>query len=172
MSKIATCLWFDRHAGEAAEFYAAVFRALGRKASITATSYYGESGAAHANDYCGDEKPLSAGMVLTVTLDLDGHAVTLMNGGPVFALSSAVSLVVKCADQTELDAFWSRLSDGGKEVQCGWLTDRFGLSWQVVPDSIDKWMTGDPQAAARVFAAIMPMVKLDIATLEKAHRGE
>ncbi|MDI6027322.1 VOC family protein [Corticibacterium sp. UT-5YL-CI-8] len=160
MSTVATCLWFDQQAQEAAEFYISVFKSLGRRAEIGKISHYGENA------------PMPAGTVLTVTLSLDGQHFTLLNGGPHFQLSSAVSVVVNCADQAELDAFWSSLGDGGKEVQCGWLTDRYGLSWQVVPAAMDEWMSGDPAAASRVMAAFMPMIKLDIATLERAYRGE
>ena len=154
MSKITPCLWFDRNAQEAVEFYLDVFA----DGEITATSYYGEGA------------PMPAGTVLVITFTLFGQSYMALNGGPMFKFNEAVSLMVECRDQKEVDHYWDRLLEGGgKEQQCGWLKDRFGLSWQVVPVQVQTLMT-DPDKAKvqRVMDALMRMVKLDIAALEKA----
>ncbi|HEX9448105.1 MAG TPA: VOC family protein [Dongiaceae bacterium] len=161
MSKIEPCLWFDNQAEAAAKFYVETFRACGQPASLGTISRYGK------------DMPLPEGTVLTASFSLAGQDFLALNGGPVYSFSPAISLMVSCADQAELDAFWDRLSsDGGKPVQCGWLTDKFGLSWQVVPAVLSQLMKPDqPERAARVMQAIMQMVKLDIATLQKAYDG-
>ena len=160
MSKIAPCLWFDGKAEEAANFYVSTFRDYGQEAAIGTVSHYGESG------------PQPKGTVLTVAFRLAGQDFLALNGGPHFTFSPAISLCVNCADQAEIDRFWERLSEGGKTERCGWLTDRFGVSWQVVPtalgDMLDK---ADPERAERVVQAIMQMTKLDLKALQHAYEG-
>lgn len=162
MSTVATvrpCLWFDRQGLEAATFYVEVFRTAGKPASIDKVSYYGED--AHQ----------PKGTALVVDFNLAGQSLQALNGGPMFTLSPAISLSVACADQGEIDFFWERLAEGGQHSQCGWLTDRYGLSWQVAPAIIADLMTGDAAASSRVMQALMTMQKIDIATLVKAHQG-
>lgn len=153
MHKIATCLWFDRNAGEAAEFYVSVFK----NAKITDTSYYGEGA------------PLPKGTVLTVAFEIEGQNYLGLNGGPHFKLSPAISVVVRCKDQAEIDDLWERLSAGGAKSQCGWLTDRFGLSWQIVPVRLMELLSHpDKDKAKRVMAAMLQMSKIEIDVLERA----
>ncbi len=158
MSKIATCLWFDGQAEAAAKFYVDTFNACGQTASIGDTMYYNEAG------------PGPKGGVLTVTFTLAGLEVIALNGGPHFTFTPAISLFVKCADQAEVDDFWDRLLEGGKPQQCGWLTDRFGVSWQIVPTALGEMLRdSDAKRAARVMQAMLQMIKLDIAALKKAY---
>lgn len=160
VSKVTPCLWFDTQAEDAATFYVEAFRACGQEAEIGAVSRYGEAG------------PGEKGRVLTVAFTLAGQEFTALNGGPLYTFSPAISMMVSCADQAELDAFWDRLSAGGAPGRCGWLTDRFGVSWQVVPRSLGKLLGG--AGAGRtdgVMQALMPMDKLDIAALERAARS-
>ena len=155
--KVSTCLWFDRQAEEAAKFYVSLFD----NSRITSISRYGK-GARMPED-----------LPLVVTFELDGRSFMALNGGPVFPFTEAASMVVQCETQAEIDRVWSALSAGGKEVQCGWLKDKYGLSWQVVPARLGEMMTDcDPAKTARVMAAFMKMVKFDLATLEAASRGE
>ncbi|WP_439574237.1 VOC family protein [Phreatobacter sp.] len=156
---VRPCLWFDRQGLEAATFYTELFRAAGKPASIDRVTYYGEGG------------HMPEGTELVVDFSLGGQALQALNAGPMFTFSPAVSLSVACADQREIDVFWERLAEGGQHGQCGWLTDRYGLSWQVAPAIIGDLMTGDAAASGRVMRAIMTMQKIDIATLVKAHRG-
>jgi predicted 3-demethylubiquinone-9 3-methyltransferase (glyoxalase superfamily) len=152
-----TCLWFDTEGEEAANFYVSVFKdsKLGR------ISRYTEAG------------PGSAGSVVTVEFELNGQRFVALNGGPAFKFTEAISFQIPCADQAEVDYYWSRLSEGGQESACGWLKDKYGLSWQVVPDALVNMITDpDPQKAQRATAAMLSMVKLDIAALEKAYAGE
>ena len=157
MKTIMPCLWFDTQAEDAASFYVSVFP----NSRILETSRYPE----------GAPKP--AGTVLTVDFELNGQRMQALNGGPEFTFSEAVSLTIECESQAEVDTYWSKLTaDGGEESQCGWLKDKFGFSWQVVPARVSEMMaTKDPAAFKRVFDAIMPMRKLDIATLERAYAG-
>ncbi|WP_069815097.1 VOC family protein [Streptomyces sp. TP-A0874] len=151
-----TCLWFDGQAEEAAEFYVSVFddSRLGR------TLRYTEAGGG------------PAGSVMTVEFEINGQRFVALNGGPEFTFSEAVSFQIHCADQAEVDRYWSRLTDGGEEVQCGWLKDRFGVSWQVVPTELLELLADpDPEKAERVTRAMFSMVKLDIAELRRAHAG-
>jgi predicted 3-demethylubiquinone-9 3-methyltransferase (glyoxalase superfamily) len=160
MSKITTCLWFDSDGEAAARFYVETFRACGQGAEIGAISHYGPGG------------PKPEGEVLTVGFTLAGRDFLALNGGPAYPFTPAISMMVECADQGEVDRFWDRLLEAGQPVQCGWLTDRFGLSWQVVPKALPELMSGGTaEQRNRVFAAIMGMVKLDIAALEKARDG-
>ena len=157
MSMIGTCLWFDDQAEEAANFYISVFR----DSRVVRTAHYPE----------GAMGP--AGSVMTVQFELVGEEFVALNGGPLFQFSPAVSLVVNCESQEEIDEYWAKLTaDGGEESQCGWLTDKFGVSWQIVPREID-WLFGDaePEAARRTYAAMLPMKKLDIAALRRAYEG-
>ncbi len=157
MSRISPFLWFDDQAEEAANLYVSLFP----NSKITNLSRYGEAG------------PGKSGSVMTVSFELDGLAVTALNGGPVFKLSEAFSMSVDCADQAEVDRYWDALIDsGGQPSQCGWLKDRFGLSWQIVPRALPR-LLGDPDRAKaqRVMAAMLKMRKLDVAALEAAAEG-
>ncbi len=151
--RITTCLWFDFKAEEAVAFYLSVFT----RAKMTATARYGEHG------------PGPVGAVMTIAFEIEGQPFLALNGGPQFPFTPAVSLIVNCDDQAEIDRYWARLSEGGKTGRCGWLTDRFGLSWQIVPRDVARWMTGPEKNAARVMQAVLRMDKLDIAELEKAY---
>lgn len=154
MARITPMLWFDHQAEEAAGFYASIFP----NSKIGPVSRYGESGLG------------PKGSVMVVAFELDGRPFTALNGGPMFKFTEAISLVVNCADQKEVDHYWDRLTDGGAPVQCGWLKDRYGLSWQVVPTILPELMSGsDPVRSQRVVAAMMQMVKLDIGQLKKAY---
>ncbi|MFF9901395.1 VOC family protein [Streptomyces longispororuber] len=157
MSTITPSLWFDDQALEAAEFYVSVFP----DSKVTNVSYYGEAG------------PRPAGTVLTVDFELDGRRFTAINGGPEFTFDEAVSFLIDCADQEEVDRYWSALTaDGGTESQCGWLKDKYGLSWQVVPAALGE-LIGDPDPgrAQRAMAAMLTMRKLDVAALRAAADG-
>jgi predicted 3-demethylubiquinone-9 3-methyltransferase (glyoxalase superfamily) len=156
MQKINPFLWFNTQAEEAARFYTSIFK----NSSIETTTYYTESG------------PGPKGSVMTVAFDLDGQKFVAINGGPNFKFTEAISFVVNCETQEEVDYFWNKLSEGGKEVECGWLKDKFGLSWQIVPTALPKlFQDKDPERSKRVMEAMFKMKKLDIATLEKAYRG-
>lgn len=158
MSSLGTCLWFDGRAEEAATFYVGAFRACGRSAEVLAVIPWGDAG------------PGQKGTVLSVEFVLDGRPFLALNGGPQFTFTPAVSLVVECADQREVDLFWDRLTDGGTPGKCGWLTDRFGLCWQVVPAALSAMMR-DPDVERRdkVMRAFMPMTKLMLAPLQDAY---
>ena len=161
-SKIVPCLWFDRQAEEAARLYTGVFPG----GSIRHVTRYPAVG----KEVHGGE----AGSVLTVEFELAGMSFTALNGGPVFKFNEAVSLAVMCDTQEEVDHFWSRLSEGGdpNAQQCGWLKDRFGVSWQVVPKVLPELITDSDRAKSeRAFAAMLKMKKLDIAALKRAHAG-
>lgn len=152
MSKITTSLWFDGNAEEAANFYTSIFK----DAKITSVSRYGDAG------------PGPKGAVMVVAFELNGQSFIGINGGPQFKFSPAISLVVNCETQEEIDHYWDRLLEGGgAPQQCGWLTDKFGLSWQVVPTIIGEAMK-DPDKGNRVMAAVLKMVKLDIAEIKRA----
>ena len=160
MQRITPFLWFDHQAEEAATFYVAIFK-NSRIGSVA--RYDGEAAAAS-----GQPK----GSVMTVAFELDGQCFTALNGGPMFKFTEAISLVVNCETQDEIDHFWSKLSGGGQEVQCGWLKDRFGVSWQVVPAVLPELLQDkDPDKARRVMAAIMKMKKLHIDVLKRAWAG-
>jgi predicted 3-demethylubiquinone-9 3-methyltransferase (glyoxalase superfamily) len=156
LSKITPCLWFDTQAEEAANYYTGIFP----NSRITAMSRYGEAG----HEIHG----MPAGTVLTVEFELDGQGFTALNGGPVFNFNEAVSFQVNCDTQEEIDYFWDRLGAGGDEAarQCGWLKDKFGLSWQVVPSMMAELMSGP--GSERVMTALLKMKKLDIAELRRA----
>jgi predicted 3-demethylubiquinone-9 3-methyltransferase (glyoxalase superfamily) len=160
--KITPCLWFDDQAEEAAAFYVSVFE----RSRIGRISRYGEEGF--------DVHGRQAGTVMTVAFELDGVAFTALNGGPHFKFNEAISLQVMCETQAEIDRYWEKLSAGGdpKAQQCGWLKDRFGLSWQIVPAILPDMLGDRDQAkAGRVMNAVLKMKKLDIAELKKAAAG-
>ena len=157
MPKITPNLWFDTNGQEAAEFYVSIFP----NSKIANVSYYGESG------------PREAGTVMTVDFVLDGHEFTAINGGPEFTFDEAVSMLIHCKDQDELDYYWDKLLEGGGQVSmCGWLKDKFGFSWQVVPDELEQLIAdADPERADRAMKAMLGMKKLDIAELRAAADG-
>jgi predicted 3-demethylubiquinone-9 3-methyltransferase (glyoxalase superfamily) len=156
VQKITPFLWFDHQAEEAAAFYTSVFP----NSKITAVTRYGEAG------------PGPSGSVMTVAFELDGQPFTALNGGPHFKFTEAVSFVVHCEMQPEVDEFWEKLSEGGQEVQCGWLKDKYGLSWQIVPVVLIEMMKDqDAARKERVVKAFMQMKKLEISDLEEAWRG-
>lgn len=160
--RIAPCLWFDDQAEEAVAFYTAIFR----NSKVVKIARYGEAG----HEVHG--RP--AGTVMTVAFELDGQAFTALNGGPVFKFNEAVSLQIYCETQAEVDHYWEKLSAGGdaKAQQCGWLKDRYGVSWQVVPAVLPQMMSDpDPRKSARVMKALLQMKKLDIDALKRAHAG-
>jgi predicted 3-demethylubiquinone-9 3-methyltransferase (glyoxalase superfamily) len=160
--KIIPCLWFDGQAEEAAKFYVSVFE----RSRITRLTHYGEEG-----QEVHGRRP---GSVMTVAFELDGEPFTALNGGPLFKFNEAISLQVMCETQEEIDRYWSQLSAGGDEKaqQCGWLKDKYGLSWQIVPaDLPDLFDDRDPARAGRVMKALLTMKKLDIRALRQAYAG-
>lgn len=160
--KISPCLWFSDQAEEAAHFYTGVFR----NSRITAVTRYSEAGV--------ETHRRPAGSVMVVAFELDGQSFTALNGGPVFTFNEAVSLQVNCATQEEIDHFWEALSAGGDPhaQQCGWLKDRYGVSWQVVPDFMDElFRDADAPGTQRAMLAMLAMKKLDIAALRGAYAG-
>lgn len=161
MKGFTTCLWFDHQAEEAARFYTSVFR----NASMGAITRYGQSGAQVSG------RP--GGSVMTVEFEAAGHTFLGLNGGPEFKFNEAISVMVNCETQEEIDEYWAKLSAGGREGVCGWLTDKYGLSWQVVPADLGQMMQDkDPAKGERVMAAILTMKKLDLEALRRAYRGE
>ena len=156
MPRITPNLWFDTESEEAAEFYVSVFP----NSEITTVTRYGEAG------------PREAGMVLTVEFVLDGQEYVAINGGPQFSFSEAISLMVNCADQDEVDYYWAALSEGGEEGPCGWLKDRYGLSWQVCPAGMAELLNDPDQARGqRAMKAMLGMSKIDLAALQAAAEG-
>ena len=157
MQTITPFLWFDSNAEEAAKFYTSVFK----DSKILSTARYGDAG------------PGPKGSVMTVSFQIGGQEFMALNGGPQFKFTEAVSFVVNCETQEEVDAYWSKLSAGGEEGPCGWLKDKFGLSWQVVPAALPKLLKDpDPAKAQRVMKAMLQMKKIEIARLKKAAEGE
>jgi predicted 3-demethylubiquinone-9 3-methyltransferase (glyoxalase superfamily) len=153
MQKITPFLWFDTEGEEAARFYTSVFP----NSRIVEVMHYGEAG------------PRQAGTVMTVEFELDGQRFVALNGGPDFTFSEAVSFEVECETQEEVDRYWTTLSDGGEEGPCGWLKDRFGLSWQIVPSALTRLLADpDREKAQRVMKAMLGMRKIEIAGLERA----
>ncbi|MEU6767986.1 VOC family protein [Streptomyces sp. NPDC046853] len=153
MPRITPNLWFDTQGEDAAKFYVSVFP----NSKITSVAHYGEAG------------PRPAGTVMTVEFELDGQPYLALNGGPEFTFNEAVSLSIDCADQAEVDHYWTKLSEGGEEGPCGWLKDKFGLSWQVVPAALGTLMSDPDQGRAqRAMAAMLGMKKLDVAALYAA----
>ena len=154
---LTTCLWFNTEAEEAATFYTGIFK----DSHVGAIHRYTQAG------------PGEEGSVMLVEFELNGQQFSALNGGPQYTFSPAVSIVVPCADQAEVDYYWSSLTEGGQEVACGWLTDKYGLSWQIVP-AIFLDMIGDPEQEkiARVMRAMLTMTKFDIDGLQKAYAGQ
>lgn len=158
MNRITPCLWFDNQALEAATFYVSMFK----NSKMGPTTYYGEAGAQVSGR--------AQGSVMTVTFELDGQEFVALNGGPLFTFSEAISMMVKCQDQAQIDEMWAKLSEGGEEGPCGWLKDRFGLSWQIVsPDWNDMLRDKDAARAERVMQAILTMSKPDLAAIRRAY---
>jgi predicted 3-demethylubiquinone-9 3-methyltransferase (glyoxalase superfamily) len=154
MQRISPCLWFDTQAEEAAKFYAGIFK----NSKIKSVTHYGEAG------------PMPAGTVMVVTFELDGVEFIALNGGPIYKFSEAVSLSISCRTQAEVDHYWSALTKGGEEGPCGWLKDKYGLSWQVVPLEFSELMgSSDARRVKQMSAAMMTMKKLDLAKLKAAY---
>jgi len=155
MQKITTFLWFDNQAEEAAKLYVSLFK----NSKIGSISRYGDAG------------PGPKGSVMMVTFQLDGQEFMALNGGPEYKFTPAMSLFVNCETQQEVDALWDKLSEGGRKDRCGWLTDKYGLSWQIIPTALPKLMSDpDPEKSKRVMKAMLQMDKIDIAALERAHQ--
>lgn len=153
MQKITPFLWFDNNAEEALNFYTSTFK----DAKIGGASRYDKS------------FPDRAGQIMTATFYLFGQEFLALNGGPLFQFTEAISFLVRCEDQQEVDYYWNRLTEGGKESQCGWLKDKFGLSWQIIPNALTQMLADkDPAKAHRVMQAMLQMKKIDIAALERA----
>jgi predicted 3-demethylubiquinone-9 3-methyltransferase (glyoxalase superfamily) len=163
ISKISPCLWFDNQAEPAARFYTSVFK----NSRIVSTSYYGEAGKEHHGQ--------EAGSVMAVGFEIEGQSFTALNGGPIFKISEAISFQIDCSTQEEVDYYWDKLREGGDpECQvCGWLKDKFGVSWQVVPAILlEMILDPDTGKSQRAVAAMMQMGKLDIAQLKAAFDGK
>ncbi len=155
MQKITPFLWFDNRAEEAMEFYTSIFK----DSKIVSVARYGSEG------------PGTPGTVMTGTFQIAGQEFIALNGGPVFSFTPAISFFVNCADQAEVDDLWERLSEGGEKSQCGWLTDKFGVSWQIVPTILGELLGDpDPEKAARVTKAMLQMTKLNISELKRAYQ--
>jgi len=153
MNEITPCLWFDTEGEDAATLYTSVFP----NSKILGISRYGSAG------------PRSKGTVMTVSFEVGGQKFLALNGGPNYTFSEAISFQVSCKNQDEVDAFWSKLSDGGEEGRCGWLKDRFGVSWQIVPTALPKLLGNpDPEKSQRVMEAMLQMKKIEIDVLERA----
>jgi len=157
MQKITPFLWFDGKAEEAAKFYSSIFK----NSKIGSISRCGEGG------------PGPKGAVLSATFELDGQEFIALNGGPQFTFSPAISFFVNCETQEELDEIWEKLCEGGKKNRCGWLQDKFGVSWQVIPTALGKLMSDpDPEKSSRVMKAMLQMEKIDIRALQQAHENK
>jgi predicted 3-demethylubiquinone-9 3-methyltransferase (glyoxalase superfamily) len=153
MPRITPFLWFDNQAEEAANFYASIFK----NSKVVSVSRWGEAG------------PGPKGTAMTVAFQLDGQEFTALNGGPAFKFTEAISFVVSCKSQKEVDEYWEKLTDGGEESQCGWLKDKYGLSWQIIPTALGELLGDpDPRKAGRAIKAMLGMKKIDIAALKEA----
>jgi predicted 3-demethylubiquinone-9 3-methyltransferase (glyoxalase superfamily) len=158
--KITTFLWFDSQAEEAASFYVSIFK---NSRIVGITRYDDESSKAAGRPQ---------GSVMTVVFELDGQVFTALNGGPLFKFTEAISLVVNCESQKEVDYFWDKLTAGGQEVECGWLKDRYGVSWQITPTALLEMIADtDPEKSRRTMKAMLTMKKLDVEVLKKAYDG-
>ena len=156
MQKITTCLWFDNNAEQAVTFYTSIFK----NSKVLEVARYGEAG------------PGPEGSVLTMRFQLDGVELMALNGGPAFKFTEAISLSVDCQSQAEVDELWEMLSEGGSEDQCGWLKDKFGLSWQIVPRALLEMLADpDPEKSKRVMEAMLKMKKIDTKVLQEAYDG-
>ncbi|MFL5594116.1 MAG: VOC family protein [Gemmatimonadaceae bacterium] len=163
MTRISPCLWFDDQAEDAARFYTGVFK----NSRITTITRYGSAG------FETHQRP--AGSVMTVAFELDGQPFTALNGGPLFKFNEAVTLQVNCENQKEIDYYWEKLTAGGdpKAQQCGWLKDKFGLSWQVTPENMDDYFKDEKSPGAkRAMEAMLEMKKIDVAKIERAYEGK
>jgi predicted 3-demethylubiquinone-9 3-methyltransferase (glyoxalase superfamily) len=155
MQKIMPCLWFNNQAEEAARFYTSIFK----NSKLNQISYYGDAG------------PGTKGTVLTITFQLNGQEIMALNGGPEYKFTPAISMFVNCEDQEEVDDYWEKLSEGGEKGPCGWLTDKYGVSWQIVPRILGILMSDkDVKKSARVMQAMLQMTKLDINLLQRAYK--
>jgi predicted 3-demethylubiquinone-9 3-methyltransferase (glyoxalase superfamily) len=155
MQRITPFLWFDNNAEEAMNFYTSIFK-NSKPGAVTR---------------CGEHGPGPNGSVLTAKFQLDGLEFVALNGGPMFKFTEAISFVVNCETQAEIDYYWDKLSAGGAESQCGWLKDKFGVSWQIVPTALGQLLSGDPAKVSRAMAALLQMKKLDLAKLQTAYDG-
>jgi predicted 3-demethylubiquinone-9 3-methyltransferase (glyoxalase superfamily) len=157
MQKITPFLWFNGNAEEAANFYVSVFK----NSKVLNIARFGDAG------------PGPKGTAMVVSFEIEGQTFSALNGGPQYTFSPAISFLVDCETQAEVDDLWAKLTAGGKEVQCGWLTDKFGVSWQIIPRAFMEMMQDkDPVRSQRVFRAMMQMVKIDLEALRRAYRGE
>lgn len=161
MQRLIPCLWFDDQAEEAATFYVSIFK----NAKLGSITHYGEAGA----EVSGRPK----GSVMTVAFEIEGQEFLALNGGPIFKFTEAVSLMVKCTSRAEIDEMWEKLSAGGETGQCGWLKDKYGLSWQIVVPGWDEMLRDkDPKKSERVMAAILQMTKPDMQRIQQAYEGQ
>jgi len=162
MPKLATCLWFDSQAEEAAKFYTSIFK----NSKILSISHYTEAG--HETH----KRP--AGSVMTAVFEIEGYTITALNGGPQFKFTEAASLEVHCKDQAEIDYYWEKLqAGGGQPGPCGWLKDKYGLSWQVFPVQLNEYVQDkDKQKASRAMEAMLKMSKIDLAAIQRAYEGK
>jgi predicted 3-demethylubiquinone-9 3-methyltransferase (glyoxalase superfamily) len=152
-----TCLWFDNQGEEAAHYYLSIFK----NSRLGGVHRYTSAG------------PGEEGSVMTVDFELNGQKFVALNGGPMYEFNAAISIMIECADQAEVDYYWERLTEGGQEIACGWLVDKYGVSWQVVPSMfLDMVNNSDPETAARVTSAMLTMKKFDIAAIERAAAGD
>jgi predicted 3-demethylubiquinone-9 3-methyltransferase (glyoxalase superfamily) len=157
MQKITPFLWFDNQAEEAMNFYASIFK----NSKVLSVTRYGEAG------------PGPKGTVMSATFQLEGQTFYALNGGPLFKFTPAISFFVSCETQQEVDALWAKLSAGGREDRCGWLQDKYGLSWQIIPTALGRMLQDkDPQKSKRVMDAMLKMTKIDIAGLQRAYDGK
>jgi predicted 3-demethylubiquinone-9 3-methyltransferase (glyoxalase superfamily) len=157
MQKITPFLWFDGNAEEAANFYTSIFK----NSKMLSIARYGDAG------------PGPKGAVMLATFQIEGQQFMALNGGPQYTISPAISFFVSCETQAEVDELWDKLSAGGAEVQCGWLRDKFGVSWQIIPKALMELMQDkDPVKSQRVFKAMMGMIKIDVEGLKRAYRGD
>ncbi len=156
MQKITPFLWFDNQAEEAMNFYVSIFK----NSKVGKVSRYGDAG------------PGPKGSVMVATFQLNGQEFMALNGGPQYKFTEAISFLVNCETQEEVNELWEKLSDGGKEIQCGWLTDKYGLCWQIIPTILSQMLSDkDPQKSQRVMKAMMQMIKIDIKALQEAYDG-
>ena len=161
IQRITPCLWFDHQAEEAAAFYVSIFN----NSKIGSVARYGDAGARVS----GQPK----GSVMTITFEIEGHEFVALNGGPLFKFTEAVSLMVKCATQNEIDEMWEKLSEGGEPGPCGWLKDKYGLSWQIVSPEWDEMLRDkNPERSERVMEAILHMTKPDLGKIRQAYEGK
>jgi len=161
MQKISPFLWFDHQAEEAANFYISIFK----NSKMLSMTHYGEAGAKVSG--------MPKGSVMTVNFELDGQAFTALNGGPEFKFNEAISFVVNCETQEEVDRMWEKLSEGGQEIECGWLKDKYGVAWQIVPAILLELLNDpDPVKTEKVMQAMLQMKKIDIKTIKEAYQHQ